>query len=242
MQIIDLWTISIGRSLKFGFCLEEPAHYYVVIFTADARVHLSKVISLTSASIFLKLFLSFRHYCQKYTPQIFFLRTQSKDHWGDNNSMEIFDSKKTVIEARDNNIHLNFWKIAKFNLIQIICIKERLLIIKVNVFLSLFFRIVLQYSRTWWWNLVEVLLAINPNTLWLSSWEIKEYLCISNLFWLTLSVSIDFVLKSKEKSFYPILSLRPLMLKANFYLRVIPSYVVVPSITKIFCLGVFILL
>ena len=66
----------------------------------------------------------------------------------DNNSMEIFDSKKTVVEARDNDIHLNFWKIAQFNLIQIICIKGRILIIKVKVFFSLFFRIVLQYSRT----------------------------------------------------------------------------------------------
>ena len=80
MQIIDLWTISIGRSLKFGFCLEEPAHY-VVFFTAAARVHLSKAISSTSASIFLQLSPSFQHCCQKYIPRIFFLRTQSKDHW-----------------------------------------------------------------------------------------------------------------------------------------------------------------
>ena len=80
MWIKDLWTISIGRSLKFGFCLEEPANY-VVFFTTAVQVHFLKAISSTSASIFLLLSTSFQHYCQKYIPRIFFLRMQPKDHW-----------------------------------------------------------------------------------------------------------------------------------------------------------------
>ena len=79
-QIIDLWTISIGRSLKFEFSLEEPTHY-VVFFTTAVRVHLSEAIWSILVSIFLQLSPSFQHCCQKYTPRIFFLRKQPKDHW-----------------------------------------------------------------------------------------------------------------------------------------------------------------
>jgi len=54
---------------------------------------------------------------------------------GDDKTMKIFDRKHAMIEARDDNIYLNFRKIAQLDFIQIIYIDGHLLIIKVKVFL-----------------------------------------------------------------------------------------------------------
>ena len=66
------------------------------------------------------------------------------------------------------------------------------------------------------------MLTIIPNLVYLSSWEIREYLCISNLFWSRERSSRELVEKLKENSEGPILLLKPLALRDICWVKLIP--------------------